>query len=283
MKPPVPVEMQSRPIFIIGCPRSGTSALSWALAQHPSMWVSAESDFIQLLFGYGHMQRAYRIASERPDDGWLTKNEVGYSEFSSYLGNGIDQLFQSRSEGRRWIDSSPGYTLMATELAMMFPRASFIHLVRDGRAVVNSMINSNFDIDWAQDFERACITWAHYIQKGLDFETIWPARVLRVSHADLVSTPEQTCASILEFTGSDPHAGPAEFIAGGRINSSYDNTRPGDIREIKSVRRLRESPWDAWTEEKRSTFNRIAGEAMVKCGLSVDEAPGVTVESKSRG
>lgn len=260
---------QSSPVFVIGSPRSGTSALSWALAQHPGMWTSEESDFIQLLFGYGHMQRAYRIACERPDGGWLIKNTVGYAEFCARLGIGIDQLFSSRAGGRRWIDSSPGYTLMASELALMLPKARFLHLVRDGRAVVNSMINSHFEIDWAQDFEQACFTWAHYIDRGLDFEKLQPERVLRVSHSHLVSEPESTCAEIISFLGEPPDPRPGAFLREGRINSSYDNNVPQDIRVPKSLERLKDSPWLSWSEQWQATFVRIAGAAMARAGLDM--------------
>lgn len=260
-------------VFIIGCPRSGTSALSWALAQHPQMWVSAESDFIQLLFGYGNMQRAYRIAHDRPDDGWLKKNNVRYAEFCAHMGIGVDQLFRSRSGGACWIDSSPGYTLMAAELALMFPNARFLHLVRDGRAVVNSMINSKFDIDWARDFERACFTWAHYVAKGLDFEKVWPDRVLRINHVDLMVDTVGTCQAILQFLGMPLDGAPASFLAGGRINSSYDNQNPEDIRARKSLERLKESPWDSWSAERKATFNRLSGVMMAAVGLAHKSTP----------
>lgn len=262
-------------VFIIGCPRSGTSALSWALAQHPQMWVSAESDFIQLLFGYGNMQRAYRMAHDRPDEGWLKKNDVNYTEFCAHMGIGVDRLFRSRSGGVCWIDSSPGYTLMATELALMFPRAKFLHLVRDGRAVVNSMINSNFDMDWARDFERACFTWAHYVAKGLDFEKVWPDRTMRVRHADLLADAAGKCRMMLQFLGMPQDAAPASFLSDGRINSSYDNQNPEDIRARKSLQRLKESPWDSWSEEQKATFTRLAGSMMEAAGLGDGSSRGV--------
>lgn len=264
-------------VFIIGCPRSGTSALSWALAQHPQMWVSAESDFIQLLFGYGNMQRAYRMAHDRPDDGWLKKNNVRYAEFCAHMGIGVDQLFRSRSGGACWIDSSPGYTLMATELALMFPKAKFLHLVRDGRAVVNSMINSSFDIDWAHDFERACFTWTHYVGKGLDFEKVWPDRVLRVGHAELMADTAGSCQAILQFLGMPYSAAPASFLSGGRINSSYDNNNPEDIRARKSMQRLKETPWESWNMERKAIFNRVSGMMMAAAGLASGSTQGAVL------
>jgi hypothetical protein len=267
--------MACGPVFIIGCPRSGTSALSWALAQHPAMWVSAESDFIQLLFGYGHMQRAYRVAHGRPDEAWLAKQEVGYPEFCAHLGLGIDALFLSRSGGLRWIDSSPGHTLMATELALMFPAARFVHLVRDGRAVVNSMVNSGFDIDWARDFERACFTWAHYVRKGIDFEAVHPERVIRVPHGELLSDTGRVCREILEFLGEPDCESVSRFLTDGRINSSYDNIDPNDIRVVKSTERLKESPWDRWDATRRAAFARVAGDAMRMAGHEFTSEPGI--------
>ena len=48
-----PANGRSRGVFVIGCPRSGTSVFSWALAQHPNFWTSAESG----LFA-GHLRPA---------------------------------------------------------------------------------------------------------------------------------------------------------------------------------------------------------------------------------
>ena len=47
-------EGRSPGVFIIGCPRSGTSVFSWALAAHPNFWTSAESDYLADLFGRKH-------------------------------------------------------------------------------------------------------------------------------------------------------------------------------------------------------------------------------------
>lgn len=255
------------PVFVIGCPRSGTSAFSWALAQHPDFWTSAESDFLFLLFGKGHLHRSYQLAFERPDVGWLRLNRVAYPEFCGHLGQGLDGLFRSRADGRRWVDSSPGYTLMVPELALLFPEARFIHLVRDGRAVVNSMLHSGFDMDWATDFGRACFTWAHYVSKGVEFEAALPDRVLRVQHRDLVDDPQATCAGVLQFLDAPPSGAPAEFLSTSRVNSSYGNTEAGDIRAVKDTLALKERPWEAWSEEMRAQFETVAGASMRLGGI----------------
>src|SRR5262245_65210838 len=84
------------PIFIIGSPRSGTTALASALAQHSQLWASAESDFLFHLFAGRHAQRAYQQAADPPGRRWLTIEQVLRQEFLAYLGLGMNGLFACR-------------------------------------------------------------------------------------------------------------------------------------------------------------------------------------------
>lgn len=249
-------------VQIIGSPRSGTSALSWALDAHSGFRAGPESDFVWNLFGKGRLFDGYRTAFDRSDETWLRYNGVDFIEFCSHIGIGIDSLFQSRAEGRRWVESTPAHTLIAAELAYLMPNLQFLHLVRDGRDVVASMLASGFPEDWSVDFEAACRTWAHFAQMGLEFEAAFPQRVLRVSHGALVRDTAGECARMLEFLGVDHEDGPASFLASQRINSSYDNQSPEDIRAVKSTARLKRSGWMAWDQAQLNRFWEIAGDAM---------------------
>ncbi|MGA7303838.1 MAG: sulfotransferase [Rhodothermales bacterium] len=253
-------------VFIVGCPRSGTSALSWSLAQHPRMWTSAESDFLLDLFGKGRLKEIYDHAYARPDQGWLKKNEVSYEEFCANMGRGVDELFRSRSHDLVWVDSTPGYTLMADTLALLLPRARFLHIVRDGRAVVNSMLNSGFAMKWATDLQVAAETWVHYLNKGLEFEKTHPSITHRVMHDQLVSDPALTCAEILDFLGLEHDSACADYLSQKRINSSYDNTDGRDVRSVKDTARLKDQPWKKWSRGQRRTFEQVAGWANSELG-----------------
>src|SRR5436190_18405280 len=91
-------EICENPIFIIGSPRSGTSILAWALAQHPAFCTFDESDVLWNLFHRNHAEKAYDAAAARPDGkDWLTRNHVSREEFLAYLGFGINALVTSRS------------------------------------------------------------------------------------------------------------------------------------------------------------------------------------------
>jgi len=256
-------------VFVFGSPRSGTSALSWALAQHPDVWTSSETDFLLPLFGRGNLDRAYRSSCDRPDDGWLRKQGVERAEFAAHLGRGVAALYASRSEAPVWVDSTPGYLLMARELAELLPDARFLHLVRDGRAVVSSMLRSGFASPWARSFTIACTTWRHFILKGMEAEEALGKRILRVPHARLLVEPGAMLAEVLRFLGLPLHSGPAIFIAGSRINSSYDNERSEDIRRVKDTASLREERWRSWSWLRRRSYKHICGDAHRRLGLAL--------------
>ena len=73
---------------------------------------------------------------------WLRDAGMERAEFFRHLGMGVNAVYSSRSDGRRWIDKSIPNTLMADVIGEMFPGASFIHIVRDGRQVVHSMMHA---------------------------------------------------------------------------------------------------------------------------------------------
>jgi hypothetical protein len=131
----------SHPIFIIGSPRSGTSILAWSLAYHDQLWTSHESHILDEMYSDGHLYRACQKAKSRPGGTWLQEQSVEWSKFLRYLGFGLNALFTSRSQGKRWIDQSPSHTTIVEIVADMFPGAVFLHMLRDGRRVVYFMVN----------------------------------------------------------------------------------------------------------------------------------------------
>ena len=261
---------RARGVFIIGCPRSGTSVFSWALAQHPKFWTSAESDYLLELFGQGRLHAAYKQAHERADRGWLEKHNIGFSEFAEKLGLGAEALYDSRSGGARWVDATPGYTLMTGELLKLFPTATVLHILRDGREVVNSMVASGFETEWATDFSAACRAWAHYAMLGHQAAQAHPERVLEVRHDRLVADPDAELARVFAFLGEKPSNRSVELIARGRINSSYGNVEPGDIKLPKSPASSPRRPWESWSPSQARTFAKFAGEAMSILGYRFD-------------
>jgi hypothetical protein len=269
------------PVFVIGAHRSGTTVLAFALAQHSHFWASDESFIMASLFGEGRVDREFSRWRSRPSSSWLRTQKVDREEFLRFLGLGFNALFTSRSRGKRWVDHTPHHALMADVLAAMFPGAYFVHVLREGRQVVNSMINvsrtlsgderermqkGDFLPRWATDFREACKSWRQHAEAATDFCTKHRERGLTVLHGELERDPEGTFQRVLDFLKAPQEAGPAAYLRSNRINSSF-NTRNGkEVGQGKVP-----TPWDEWTAGQRQVFVEEAGGALVRLGFAVPE------------
>jgi hypothetical protein len=263
------------PVFIIGSPRSGTSILGWSLAHHSRFWTSNESHILFDLYGDGHVNRAFQIAKKRHSNGWLNVQGVETAEYLQYAGLGLNALFTSRSEGKRWVDHTPLHTHMVETLGEMFPEAFFLHILRDGRSVVNSMVNfldrSAGDDPapaWV-DFTEACRTWRRYTEIAMDFGARNPTRCLTVVNEELVAEPVEGFRKILRFLDAPNEEGPANYFRTNRINSSF-----GAGSREQAVRKRPSAPWREWDEKDRLTFYWEAGPTLIKVGFATKEELG---------
>lgn len=272
-----PVQVCPQPIFIIGAPRSGTTVLARALAEHSALWTSHESYFVHNLYGEDRAGNVWRRHYERKQaPSWLRTEQVARDEFLAYLGLGINALFTSRSGGRRWIDQTPLYTPMVDDLALMFPGAQFLHILRDGRRVVNSMVHFlnkfrdrpdalQYVPEWATDFGEACRTWRRWVEMAGDFADRNPSRCFTIRNEALAECPSTELAAIHGFLSLSDEPGPARFMGQARINSSFAGSgRRGEEAE----------PWQRWGRGRRATFVDEAGDVMVRHGLATGEELG---------
>lgn len=264
------------PVFIIGSPRSGTTALAHALGQHSQLWMSAESDFLFYLFANQHAQRAYQQAFNVPKNRWLKVGQVARNEFLAYLGLGMNALFTSRSGGRRWIDQTPLYTIIAEALSELFPGAYFVHILRDGRKVVNSMTNflqshgikatglgADFVGSWTTDFRAACRVWNQYTEAAMQFQMQHPDRCFTVYNERLLEKPDVGFRAIFDFIGAPYEDGPPSHFSTNRINSSFQQNSVERLSPDKFP-----NPWKSWTVEQRMIFLGEAGATMLKYDLA---------------
>lgn len=254
-----------RPVFIIGSPRSGTSALAWALAEHDAFWTSGETDFFYHLFGQGRLHEMWVACGGGTTTSWMAKNGVSRAEFAASMGFGLNALLTRRSAGKRWIDQSPTYTAMVGELAVLLPDALFVHIMRDGRNVVHSMINTGFDALWATDFTEACRTWAWFVEQSVAFGEREPDRYLAVPHEFLSENPVDCFAGLYDFLDVEYAEEPVEFARSRRINSSFQPDGPMDEKHLAPPQ-----PWKTWTAEQRKIFAEEAGRVFVEHGFGTE-------------
>jgi hypothetical protein len=268
------VQICADPIFVIGSPRSGTTALAGALGCHSRLWTSHESYIVHHLYGNNRANEAWRRDAQREQaPSWLKTEGVPRQEFLGYLGAGVNALYTSRSAGRRWVDQTPLNTLMVDDLGHMFPGAKFVHILRDGRRVVDSMGHflakfrgrpaaRKYVPAWATDFAEACRTWRQWVEIADDFCDRNPTRALTIVNERFSDVPEETFAGLFLFLAVEWEDGPVEAMTGERVNSSFvgaaaASARGGGLPE--------------WDPERRSGFVEEAGDLMVKLGLATPE------------
>ena len=269
------------PVFVFGVPRSGTTALAHALGMHGDFYVGDETFFLWELYGQRRAQTVFEQWATRPSSSWLRREGVSSAEFLAATGLGFNALFTRSAGGRRWVDHTPHYCLMADTLSGMFPGARFIHVLRDGRQVVNSMIHivatvpaeereemvsRGFLPAWSHDFREACTTWRDYASAASDFCSRHPTRAFTVIHGDLERNPATTLAAVLRFLDAPLEDGPAAFLRRDRINSSF--TRQGGV---PAAEYRRPDPWATWSAAQRAEFLEVAGPDLLRYGLATPE------------
>ncbi|UCN00604.1 sulfotransferase [Sulfurimonas sp. SWIR-19] len=269
--------------FVGGCPRSATSAFSWALAEHTDLTTSAESNFLFYLLRDvtgNPMDKlinktskkhtifdSYEIAKE-VSDGWFNKHEVTLEDYLAYMGEGVKKMFMQHCDTDIFLEQSPENILIVDKLLLMFPDAKVINMIRDGREVVSSMLKSGFSAPWSKDFKLACETWNHFAKKGYEFSQKYPNQVINVYQKDLVYDTENAVRKVFRFFELDFESNTVEYLQTKRVNSSYGNDEKNNFKTAKDPALLKQPQWEKWTNKEKKQFENIAGETMALVGLS---------------
>src|ERR1700730_1699269 len=146
------------PVFVLGCPRSGTTVLYHMLLSAGDFAVyRAESNVFNLLVPRFRMRKS----KDREDllDTWLRSKMFRVSgleadrvrdKILSDCRNGGDFLRIvmeeiTRQQGvRRWAECTPDHLLYMKVIKRQIPNALFLHLIRDGRDVALSYVQQKW-------------------------------------------------------------------------------------------------------------------------------------------
>ncbi len=268
------------PIFIIGSYRSATSALTWAMGQHPNVFPLEETHFLYKLSV--DLEYLYRIGSAQGEHSLL--GLAGYTprEFREHFGQTVHDLVTDAKKRiaknavsaarrnaslisdnvkltrgrfqpkRRWVDGTPENSHYVLPLLRMFPDARFIHVLRNPKRVATSLMN--FSTMGATDYaeEEAYRTWYRLVHNSaLAEQALGPKTVMRLDHEELVTSPEHALRKCLEFAGErfHPHC---LLPLREKLNSSrYDD--PGDCSIETNLQS--EKPW---IREAFELFKRLS-------------------------
>ena len=249
-----------RPVFLLGCARSGTSIFGEALAAHPD---------VTYLF---ELSPAWNAIVEEGADHRLERSAANaeiarqvYAEFSPRL----------RGEpGEVLLEKNPKHVLRLPFLAGIFPWARFIHIIRDGRDTAASLMFRNRGPGWGhlrvpgwqalleryggENHIRCAHQWRIAVETARGDGAFLGGQYIEVRYEDLVEDPLNVTRRALAFMGLDATLEVAEFCGkiqdetGGsyhalkqvrhyvdnhsrRIGRYRENLEPGQIAEVESA------------------------------------------------
>jgi hypothetical protein len=216
-------------VFVVGCPRSGTTLLGRLLDAHPELAIIHEGRFVAawferrrgltpegavtpklidelLRFRPFKNVRVSREQLERLADG---SQPVAYASFVS----GIFDL-HGDAHGKRLVgDKTPHYVRSLPTLHALWPGARFIHIVRDGRDVCLSVRNWKKVTErggavahystWEQDpVPTTALWWEWHVRLGREAgAALGPQVYHEVSYESLVDDPAGGCRALCAFLG----------------------------------------------------------------------------------
>jgi hypothetical protein len=204
------------PFFILGCVRSGTTMLRNALRLHPNLASPEETHFYRWGEPFGGVALNRMLANNPVLKGHRKIDGISDEDFQVMLEASVSradlcQRYMSRfielrkPEARRWFDKTPQNAYGAAMIAMEFPKARFIHIVRDPVNVVASLrIGKVMRIE---EPLAACNYWNEAVANLAVLQRAFPGRVLELSYERFTEDPQAGLSQVLEFIGEPPAQG----------------------------------------------------------------------------
>jgi Sulfotransferase family len=163
-------------VFLVGCPRSGTTLLQALLGAHKDIASFPESHIFikgrrlpaRLVPGLVARKNLKRFARTVEVDTLYTRRRLALRQQTYQLDLVclLDELTRKHQK-RLWIEKTPNHVLSIPEIRRLVPSSRFIHLIRDGRAVVASLyeVTRTHASPWGGSYsiERCIAEWNHAI------------------------------------------------------------------------------------------------------------------------
>jgi hypothetical protein len=266
---PADREAVAYPIFLLGITmRCGTNYLHDLLRLHPEctprlpIWEDHVLYHADPLIQYAQTLCAYW------KDAWKISQE-DEDRLHKCLGDGLAAFLNAGGNGKRVVTKTPTVGNLRY-YRKFFPNAPLLIIYRDGRAVVESALNS-----FEMSFEQTVRIWAGNAREILQFlradEGGLGSRYLVVKYETLVENVRQEMSRVLAFLELDPEA--YDFSAAENLPVRGSSAFRGDkkdkvhwdpVQKSADFRPLQR--FSHWSRGRHKRFNWIAGEPLRQLG-----------------
>lgn len=214
----------SRPIFILGMPRSGTTLTEQILSSHPQVYGAGELDEIKKLSreiipgGRGHdTQYAEYIAG------------IDADKITELAGKYLASLNELDSSARFVTDKMPHNFQHIGLISLLFPDARIIHCRRNPLDNCLSIYFQNFiwSHDYATDLGNIGLFYSEYDRLMQHWEKAIDMPIMTVQYEDMIADHESMARKVLDFCGLDWDESVMKFYDSRRAvaTASYDQVR----------------------------------------------------------
>lgn len=276
-------------VFIVGCPRSGSTWTTFLLAQHPAVATFQHARVFDYLVGMqrwhhnksGHSFIVQPDAEEAPDSG-KSKNlrladvlpiEALYPLLRPVAEGIMDHVAAARPGASVVVDKTPEHGLIAEFILKVLPDAYFLHIVRDPRAVFCSQRSASRS--WAKwEFPTQPIDgarlWNRDCRAALGIESL-TKRYLQVRYEDMQRQGPAELQRILSWLELPSEEG---FCERAVEASSKDKLRPTQELPQGFVRKAPTGGWrDELSPRDARVIEHLAGDLMESLGYERSQPP----------
>ena len=288
--------------FVIGRARSGTTLLRTMFDAHPNVIIPLESPLIMhlnrkygnikswnksnLLLFYQDVLKIKDFNKWDIDREILKKKILSQSEETNFRELISLIYLQSKSlflkEDIKLIgDKNPVYSISIKSIFRLYPDARYIHLQRDYRAHILSMINAGL---YAKDIVALAYRWKYSAKLLAKLKLKYPDNFYSVKYEDLVCNPEKYMKQLCAFLDIDYHSDMINYHV--KLNSFYkefeDKIEDHHKRVFKPIDGSRINSWKTeLTSQQIEIADFVVGEWADKEGYDKLYAnPGLSVRLK---
>lgn len=260
------------PLIVVGgCPRSGTTLLRLMLDSHARIACGPEFKVLNLIAG--NAVRMMQVHAPTLEGVYALEREQIIRSFGDQA-VALLEPWRRRAGKARIAEKTPQNVHAFTVLAEMLPESPFIHLIRDGRDVVRSLLRQSWSdpatgrpVPYCADPVEAAKYWVKCVRDGRRMaDGPHAARYVEVRYEDLATDPEATMRTLLDRIGEswDP-----AVLAHHERDHAMPESEAGSHGDALSrpVNRGAIGRWrDEWTETDRSAVERVAGALLRELG-----------------
>lgn len=265
-------------IFIIGAPRSGTSWLQLMIGAHPNVSTSVELTLYNKYIGPWIDAWKEEYANIE-DDRWtqglpylLTKEDL-YDFLREFVVKVYGRVHAANPKTTHILDKHPGYSMYVEDINELLPNSKFIHLIRDGRDVVVSMVAARKSMGFGTaTVVDSSAEWKRHVraaQKAKKFHD----RYLEVRYEDLKSIGLVTLKSVFDFCELPASNQYVEKIITLHQFERMKARRQTAAKEVKAkADHYRKGKVGSWQYElgpiQKYLFHKIAGDLLYELGYA---------------